>query len=621
MSDAASHVTPQSAVTGVTTTPPAPQVGSPAGPAVPVERRLRLWPGLVIVALEWIAITVPPWLAPGTMAHFVGVFLAPTVAALALVLWWLFLSGVRWTDRLLIALVAVGGGVAAHFLAHPSFALNRMGMVLIGVPLATLVWVGWLLVTPLLSWPIRRAGLVVALLLVWGYCVALRIDGATGMFAMERSWRWSLTEEDTFLAERRARGDEDRVVDARGAEKIDVQTSDWPGFRGSDRDGRRPGVRIATDWDRQQPQPLWRQRVGPGWSSFAVVGDHLYTQEQRGEYEAVVCYNASTGAQRWAHQDEARFKEAVSGAGPRATPTVHDGKVYALGGRGQLNCLDAATGKPVWSRDIAQDAGAKEPPTWGFSSSPLVVQGLVLVFAGTEGKAVLAYDAAKGGAPRWAAGRAGHSYCSPHLTRLAGVEQVLIATDKGMTALAPATGKVLWQHDWPSDRDLPRCIQPAPIDDTDVLLGTGFSGGTKRLRVKRDGKALTAEEVWKTNAIGPYYNDLVVHKGYLYGFDFSSLLTCVSLEDGARQWRARGYGNGQLVLLPDQDLLVVLSEKGEVALVEATPGRHTRLAKFQAIEGKTWNHPVVAHNKLFVRNGKEMACYQLTKAPAEATAE
>jgi outer membrane protein assembly factor BamB len=452
-------------------------------------------------------------------------------------------------------------------------------------------------------------------LLVWGYCASLRIDGVDGAFSMERSWRWSQTAEQRFLAEHDA--DESRAEVVGG--RVKVQSDDWPAFRGEHRDGRRPGVRIGTDWEQQPPKLLWKRRVGPGWSSFAVVGDRLYTQEQRGDYEAVVCYRASTGAELWAHKDEIRFSELVSGAGPRATPTIHDGKVYALGGTGKLNCLDAATGRALWSRDIAADSGAKTP-TWGFSSSPLVAHGLVMVFAGgPDDKGVLGYDAVAGGKPKWAAGQGTHSYCSPQLSRLAGALQVLVAQDKGMTALNPETGKVLWEHDWVTAENLARVVQPAVLSDSDVLLGTGFNGGTRRLSVKQAGKkGWTAQEVWTTKAISPYYNDLVIHKGHLYGFD-GIFFTCVSLEDeGARKWRVRGYGNGQVLLLPDQDLLLVLSEKGEAVLVEASPARHRRLARIQAIEGKTWNHPVVAHGKLFVRNGREMACYQLPEGAAEA---
>jgi outer membrane protein assembly factor BamB len=242
---------------------------------------------------------------------------------------------------------------------------------------------------------------------------------------------------------------------------------------------------------------------------------------------------------------------------------------------------------------------------------------VVTVFAGGEGKSLLGYDAASGGQPRWAAGSGLLSYCSPHLARLEGVEQVLIATEKGLTAFHPVRGKVLWEHDWPTQQGLARVVQPALVGENDVLIGTGFTGGTRRVRIHHKKDGWSAEEVWTTRAINPYYNDMVVHKGHLYGFD-GIFFTCVSLEDGTSKWRTRGYGNGQVLLLPDQDLLLVLSEKGQAALVEASLQGHRRLGRFQAIEGKTWNHPVVAGGKLFVRNGKEAACYQLTDQQGEA---
>jgi outer membrane protein assembly factor BamB len=299
----------------------------------------------------------------------------------------------------------------------------------------------------------------------------------------------------------------------------------------------------------------------------------------------------------------------VAGPGPRATPTFHEGRIYALGANGRLNCLDAATGRRLWSRDVAEDSGAKVPQ-WGFSASPLVAAGVVTVFAGgPDGKAVLGYDASSGKLA-WSAGEGSFSYCSPHLARLHGTEQVLITTDAGLTSFEPARGKVLWQHDWQLPNGMTRVIQPAVLGDTDVLIGTGFDHGTRRVRL---GKGGGTEEVWTSRAIRPYYNDLVVHGEHLYGFD-GNFLTCVGLDDGAGKWRARGYGNGQVLLLSDQDLLLVLSEKGAVALVEASPQRHRVLGRFQAIEGKTWNHPVVAHGKLFVRNGEEAACYALAGA-------
>jgi outer membrane protein assembly factor BamB len=466
--------------------------------------------------------------------------------------------------------------------------------------------VGWLVVSFFLSWPIRRAGLVVALLLTLGYYTLLRLEGLTGSFTPQMSWRWTPTAEDKLLAEIASRKQAE-AAPAKGA--VAVQPGDWPGFRGPDRDGRCAGVRLATDWAQHPPEKVWRHRIGPGWSSFAVVAGRLYTQEQRGENELVVCYDAASGAELWTHRDETRFYEFLGGAGPRATPTFHDGKLYALGANGHLNCLNPVTGEVVWTRDIAKDGGTKIPQ-WGFSSSPLVADGVVMVFAGgPDSKGVLGYHATTGELA-WSAGEGTGSYSSPHLAHLGGVEQVLMATDTGLTSLEPNSGKVLWKHDWDT-KGVTRIVQPALVSESDVLIGTGMGVGTRRISVHHDGSSWAADqEVWTKKTIKPYFNDLVVHEGHLYGFD-DNFFTCVRLEDGKGCWRARGYGNGQVLLLADQGVLLVLSEEGEVALVATNPERHQELGRFKAIEGKTWNHPVVAHGKLYVRNGEEVACFQL----------
>ncbi|HMP08458.1 MAG TPA: PQQ-binding-like beta-propeller repeat protein, partial [Lacipirellulaceae bacterium] len=168
------------------------------------------------------------------------------------------------------------------------------------------------------------------------------------------------------------------------APPLQATAEDWPGFRGAQRDGVVRGTSIRTDWDAAPPVRLWKRRVGPGWSSIVVVGNRLYTQEQRGENEAVVCCDADTGRPVWVHEDAARFAEAMGGVGPRATPTFHEGRVYSLGATGVLNCLDAATGRLRWSRNVADD-GQGRVPYWGFCSSPLIVDDCVIVFAGGGG--------------------------------------------------------------------------------------------------------------------------------------------------------------------------------------------------------------------------------------------
>jgi outer membrane protein assembly factor BamB len=387
--------------------------------------------------------------------------------------------------------------------------------------------------------------------------------------------------------------------------------NDWPGFRGPLRDGIVRGVRIDTDWAAAPPREMWRRAIGPGWSSFAVKGDFLYTQEQRGELEVVACYRLTTGEPVWAHSDAARFFESNAGTGPRGTPAISGGRVYALGATGILNALDAGTGALVWSRDAASDSegtpsmgGEKSKiPDWGFASSPLVVDDVVIVAVAGQ---LTGYDRDTG-KPRWVGSNGGVSYSSPHLATIGGVAQILLMSGAGATAVAPEDGKRLWEHSWQGHP----IVQPAVTADGDVVMVASADSGTRRIAVTHRAGGWTVAERWTSKGLKPYFNDFVVHEGHVYGFD-ARILACIDLKDGARKWKGGRYGNGQLVLLPEQDVLLVLSEDGELALVRAMPGQFTELARIKAIEGKTWNHPVLAGNILLVRNGEQMAAFRLS---------
>jgi outer membrane protein assembly factor BamB len=223
---------------------------------------------------------------------------------------------------------------------------------------------------------------------------------------------------------------------------------------------------------------------------------------------------------------------------------------------------------------------------------------------------VLGYREANGELA-WSAAKGAHCYSSTQLNKLNGVEQVLFLSDTGLYSLEPASGKRLWSYDWPTSTDqAARIVQPAVVGESDVLVGTPFEKGTRRVHVEYDGDKWSTKDVWESETFKPYFNDFVVHDGHLYGFN-GNFFTCLSLADGSVKWKERGYGSGQALLLADQNLLVVVTEKGEVALVETNPAKRTELARIQAIDGKTWNHPVIAHGKLFVRNATEMACFQL----------
>jgi outer membrane protein assembly factor BamB len=391
----------------------------------------------------------------------------------------------------------------------------------------------------------------------------------------------------------------------------------WPGFRGANRDSIIRGVRVGTDWSASPPIELWRHPVGPGWSSFAVRGNLIYTQEQRGDDEVVASYDAASGKPVWMHRDSTRFWESNGGAGPRATPTIGNDRVYALGATGILNALDALSGKVRWSHNAVDDAGVVIPG-WGIAGSPLIVGDLVVVAASG---ALVAYDRTTG-EKRWVHKSDGGSYSSPHLATIDGTTQILLLAGGGLVGVAPGDGAVLWEHPWPG---VP-IVQPALIAGGDFLISTagGMSGsiGMRRVSVARAAAdpahgatgTWTVEERWTSNGLKPYFNDFVVHKGHAYGFD-GFILACIDVADGKRKWKGGRYGNGQLVLLPDQDLLLVLSEEGELALVGATPDRFTELARMRVLEGKTWNHPVLAGDLLLVRNGEQMAAFRMPIVP------
>jgi outer membrane protein assembly factor BamB len=272
-----------------------------------------------------------------------------------------------------------------------------------------------------------------------------------------------------------------------------------------------------------------------------------------------------------------------------------------------VNALDAATGSVVWSRNAASDTGTTVPD-WGFTSSPLVVEDVVIVAVSGS---LVSYDATTG-KRRWSGPSHSGSYSSPQRSTIDGVAQVLLLSGDGATSIAPASGAVLWEHAWPGGA----IVQPAQTADGNILINSisPMGGvGTRRLAVAHGPGGWKVEERWTSNGLKPYFNDFVVHKGHAFGFD-GSILASIDLEDGRRKWKGGRYGNGQLVLLPDQDLLLVLSEEGELALVGATPDQFRELARFPAIEGKTWNHPALVGDVLLVRNGEEMAAFRLPLA-------
>jgi outer membrane protein assembly factor BamB len=580
----------------------------PASTTDPNRWPVRWWPGLLLLVAVLAMLFVPPFFIERTSALFMLMMFAPVVAVVGGITWWLGLSRVEWADRLaVLGFFVVPLGLYSGELVAAGQA--PMAPLVYGVPFVLAAWVGWLIVSTPLGKTVRRVGTCVAVLLAWLAYGTVRVEQTDADLMPQLVWRWTPKPEDAFAA---VKGERQTV--SATANVIEVKPGDWAEFRGPNRDNALTGVNLDQE-KFATAKELWKVRIGPGWGSFAVVGNRLFTQEQQGDNEAVVCLDADSGKLVWEHVYPAKFTEAIAGAGPRSTPMVAGGRVYSMGATGQLKCLDAASGKDVWTTDIVQAAEAKLP-MWGFASSPLVIHGKVIVYTGgAGGKGTTAFDA-DSGKVAWAAGKAVHGYSSAHRVVFAGVEQVLMASDYGLESFDPKTGVVLWEHAWPLSQGNRTC-QPIVFGDGDVILGTGVGLlASRRLKVTKTADGWDVKTVWETRKLSPYFNDGVVHKGHYYGFS-GKTFHCIDLADGKEKWSVGAkYGNGQVLLLADQDLLVVseaknsLTDVGRVFLLDANPDDHTELSSFASIKGKTWNHPSIANGRLYIRNGVEAACYE-----------
>jgi hypothetical protein len=582
----------------------------------------------VLLGIFWTAYSVLRWTDLGMSLGFMGFLILLGVGVLATLLfivWWLAASRVRLGERCLVFAAAVLAGVAAAFLADQTV---RQFMLLPGLPLVLTCWT--LGLAAVRKWQPLSRGLALTGVLCLA-CFAFTLMRSQGMSKdgqFDLHWRWSLSPEEAYLAEEAQAGEPPappalpkapshgersrRPIAPTGlAKALSLQLGDWPGFRGPQRDGTLPGVRIATDWDAAPPKFVWKRRIGPAWSSIVVVGDRLFTQEQRGDWEAVVCLDAKDGHTLWLHKDAARHQDVQGGVGPRATPTFADSRIFAVGATGILNCLDAGTGAHLWSRDIAADAATKVP-MWGFACSPLVVGNLVVVFAGGDSdKTLLAYHT-ESGKPAWSAAAGKVSYSSPQLAPVGGQTQLLCVSDGGLFAFEPSSGTALWHYPTPAGNPgVPRAVQPRAVGPNGILFDAGPDIGTVLLDVAQKGGSWVATQRWVCRHLKPSFNDFVVSGNAVYGFD-GLAFTCIDLQTGKKTWRGGRYGGGQVLLLGDQPLLVVVTDEAEVVLVAADPNEHRELGRFQPLEkAKTWNHPVIAHGRLYIRNAERIACYEL----------
>lgn len=430
---------------------------------------------------------------------------------------------------------------------------------------------------------------------------ALKIEWRGG-YAPALTWRKSLPNYDALEQNR-----VERLVEP-WAKHFAGSSAAWPGFRGPNRDSHYDEKPILTDWPVQGLKLLWRQPCGGGYSSFAIAHGGAFTIEQRRDSEVAVAYDLNDGAEIWKCAWSDHFQEYFSEEGPRSTPSYSDDKIYILGAMGELRCLEAATGKTIWSHNILVENHASVP-TYGIAGSPLVLDDKLIVQSSAgNGKSVLCYDK-RDGKLLWSALDDTTGYASPALVNLADKDQIIVCAETRTVGLNIEDGKILWEYPWRVLHNQLPIAQPVLLSTNRFLLSAGYFTGCAAVEVSKTGSRFTARTLWQNKNLKNKFTSSVFSQGYIYGLD-EDILTCLDASTGERKWKDGRYGYGQVLLANGH--LVILSGEGELALVKATPEHYEELARFPAIKGKTWNHPAIAGGKILVRNAQEMACFQIS---------
>lgn len=380
----------------------------------------------------------------------------------------------------------------------------------------------------------------------------------------------------------------------------------WPEFRGHRRDGIYDQSDFEFDWKKHPPREIWRQPVGGGYATFVVGGCRAYTIEQRRKNEAIVCYHYETGREIWAYEYNASFEETLGGDGPRATPTLAGRRLYVLGAQGHLHCLDSETGKVLWQHSILQEYD-QENLSWGLAGSPLVIDGKVLVTnSGKPGPSILAFDS-ESGQLVWKRDAGAQAYTSLVTMTLAGRRQVLNLAADALNAIDPATGEILWSFPWTTQWGI-NCSQPLDAGKDRVFISAGYGKGCALIQIESISGKLQTRELWFTTKMKNKFNSSVVHGGFVYGLD-EGVLCCLDLATGDRRWKGGRYGYGSLILA--QGHLIVMSEQGQLAVVEAKPDEYRELGSITVFDERTWNNFVPLGGRILARNHKEMVLYDL----------
>ena len=402
-----------------------------------------------------------------------------------------------------------------------------------------------------------------------------------------------------------------------------VTATEWPQWRGLNRDGVSNEVGLLKEWSSEVPKVLWKIPLGEGFSGISVSQGRVYTMFSKGNDEFIVCLNATDGEEIWRFRSDKNYHEGQGGNGPRATPTIDGDLLFTISAHGKLYALNATSGQEIWSHDLQQKFGSKMP-RWGFSTSPLVEGELLLVEVGGKGKKSIVAFNKNSGDVIWSSHKDKLGYSSPIAITVKGVRQIICFTGTKLVSVSPTDGSIYWQYPWKTGYDV-NAATPVFIPPDKVFISSGYDKGAAVLQMRvflspDDDRAATEQisenrgivrikEIWKNRKMKNQFASSVLHENYLYGFD-NSILKCIEADTGEEQWKTRGFGKGTVILADGH--LIILSDRGKLGLAEATPAGYIEKATAKVLSGLCWTVPTLANGKLYARNEEEMICLDIT---------
>jgi outer membrane protein assembly factor BamB len=379
---------------------------------------------------------------------------------------------------------------------------------------------------------------------------------------------------------------------------------DWPQWRGINRDSKVTGFAAPATWPAELKQE-WKVTVGFGDATPVLVGNKMYLNTRQGDQEAVLCLDAATGKELWKNQYPSTAVTGPAGShpGPRSTPAVASGKVVTFGASAILSCFDASTGKLLWRRENPTNA----VPQFFTGMSPLIIDNLCIAHVGTKDNGELLALELNTGKEIWKWAGDGPAYASPSIMMFEGKKHLIVQTEKNLIGFNLSDGKLLWQVATPVQQRFYNCVSPY-IDGQTIYL-TGQGTGMKAIKVEKSGNDYAAKELWSNPAVGAKWNTPVLKDGFLYGFTDQKRIYCINAATGQSAWTDDAVHNDFATIVDCGSVIIGLPSTANLIIFKPVSTSYTEVKKYKVSETAIYSYPVVAGNKIYIKDAETLIMY------------